>query len=183
MRTIATNILTTMQLTMWQLTDIQIYKIERFILSFINWKVLKAFCWIFKSLVLVKIFLLWSLCITWLISVLRAYVKREGGASCQCALSQPDEPLFFPALAILCQQLCILHSNSMLLEVSNNDIEPSGATLASWSLPAGGSPFKLLIFEIFKKPMRHLNRISDLKISITVVLHTSENWQYMIAGC
>ncbi|KAG1940174.1 ectonucleotide pyrophosphatase/phosphodiesterase family [Pimephales promelas] len=50
---------------------------------------------------------------------------------------------FFPVPAILCQLLCILHSDSMLLEVTRKDVKPSGAGLTSWSSPAYSSRIKL----------------------------------------
>lgn len=50
---------------------------------------------------------------------------------------------FFPALAVLCQLFCVLNSNSMLLEVTRNDVEPPGAGLASRSSPACGPRVEL----------------------------------------
>lgn len=50
---------------------------------------------------------------------------------------------FFPVPAILCQLLCILHSDSVLLEVTRKDVKPSGAGLTSWSSPACSSRIKL----------------------------------------
>ncbi|CAM4466398.1 unnamed protein product [Leuciscus chuanchicus] len=49
----------------------------------------------------------------------------------------------FPVLTVLCQLLCILHSNSMLLEVARKDVKPSGPGSTSWSSPACGPRIKL----------------------------------------
>lgn len=61
-------------------------------------------------------------------------------------MSRPDEPVFpalFPAMAILCQLLYILHSNSVLLEVTCNDVKSSDVGFASKSSPACGPQAKL----------------------------------------
>ena len=50
---------------------------------------------------------------------------------------------FLPVLAVLGQQLCIFHSNSMLIEVFRDDVEPSSAGFTSWSSPACGPWVKL----------------------------------------
>lgn len=49
----------------------------------------------------------------------------------------------FPAIFLSCQLLCILHSISVLLELTRNDAKPRGVWLASWSSPACGSRVKL----------------------------------------